>query len=425
MTDFNLLNILLEERNPAFTRDELTREVWDAIDEKQKQLQKDVFGALGDELLDITKEKAEVMGYEHLTVPRTICGAGNGKLPANVLIVNMSSSLMCPSFYFGICTIKNGACYAQRDENRLTVNVLPNRWQTDLMHTQMLQQYKNGNKKPMDDYFSLIEMYINVANAYCKRSIKKDLENLKQKKAKKGKELTQEEREKIISKYEKYKITDVRLNETGDFQCQLAVDLWTDFAKKIQKRYGIKTHAYTARNLDFSRASQVMAVNASHGGIELGDVDERKYKAVDDKIYNSLKGGDKVVDGQPVLGVRGKKNKIYYYKCPCSDGLSACGDCRVCYDRNKTGVPYTIYVRYHGITAAKGLKKLFTKEEIQRVVEKLYANGWMTDDEYRSWSRKKNQERLDTLSRNITDRRKDTRKYTRKKKSTKKKSGKK
>ena len=255
--------LLTEEDNPAYnitnrSKSKSLDDIWSVIERKQEALQKDIFGTLGDEILDITRVKAKKMGYKHLMVPKTVCRAGNKKLPSNVLIINMSSSLMCPSFYLGICTIKNGACYAQRDENRLTKNVLPNRWSTDLMHTQMLQMYKKGRKKPMRDYFNLVETYIQLGNAYSASQAKRDVEEMEQRL---GRKLKKEEKQTVKLLYDKYKIRDVRLNETGDFQCQLAVDLWAKFAKKIKKKYGITTHAYTARNLDFSKAYKAMAVN--------------------------------------------------------------------------------------------------------------------------------------------------------------------
>ena len=402
-------NIISEEDNPAFDRSSKTvssslEDIWNVIDNKQEELQKDIFGALEDEILDITKEKAKSMGYDYLRVPRKICTAGNKKLPPSVLIINMSSSLMCPSFYLGICTVKSGACYAQTGENRRTTNVLPNRWQTDLMHTQMLQMYKKGDKKPMRDYFNIIETYIQLRGLSPRgTSMSTLVRNAVNDIKKRGEEITEEEIEGLHKHFKKYEISDVRLNETGDFQCQLAVDLWAKFAEKIRKKYGIKTHTYTARNLDFSKASKVMAVNTSHDGINVGDEKERKFRVVNDAKYDSLEGGDEVNNGQPKLGF---KNGKYFYKCPCSGDSTECGDCRVCYDRNKTGVPYTIYVKYHGMTAANGLKSLFTKDEVKNVIEKLYKNGWITEEEYQSWSSERNQKRLDKLSRDITDKRK-------------------
>jgi hypothetical protein len=351
-----------------------------------------VFGELGDALTDITAEKAKSMGDEHLRVPNTICNAGNSKLPPSVLIINMSSSLMCPSFYLGICTITDGRCYAQQSENQHSNSVLPNRWQTDLMHTQMLQQYKSGNKNPMKKYFGLVEMYIQLGNAYATKLARAAIKKLEREEKR---VLSKEERAKIDSSFDRYRISDIRLNETGDFHCQLAVDLWSKFADKIKRKYGINTHAYTARNLDFSDASKHMSINASHSGINMGDEPERRFRAVPEDFYNSLTEGTEVKDRQPILGYNGH---VFFYKCPCGNDESMCDRCGVCFDRNRTGRPYTIFVKYHGMKKANGLKNLFTKREVEGVMDKLYKNGWVTDDEYRSWASDKNQRFLDDLS---------------------------
>ena len=396
--------IILEAENIAYNRSYANepnlKAIWNAIDRKQKILQDEVFGELSEKIYDITVEKAKSMGEKFMEVPKNICNAGNDKLPSSVLIVNMSSSLMCPSYYLGICTITNGACYAQRQENRLTNNVLPQRWKTDLMHTQMLQQYQHGNKKPMRDYFSLIETYIQLGNAYSENLFKKETERMQ---LKLGRNLTEEEKNFLRIQQSENKITDVRINETGDFQCQLAVNLWAKFADKIKRKYGINTHAYTARNLDFSKVSDKIAINPSHEGINLGNTLPRMFKAVGDKFYNSLEGGDSVKDRQPVLGMANGK---YFYKCPCGKGETHCDQCGVCFAQNKTGKPYTIYVKYHGMGAAKGLKNLFKKEEVENVIEKLYKNGWITEEEYSSYNSPKNQKILDKTSKNIDNKRK-------------------
>ena len=394
-------NLLITEvENIAYKRNNANepnlKAIWAAIDRKQKILQDEVFGELSEKIYDITVEKAKSMGEEFMEVPRNICNAGNDKLPSSVLIINMSSSLMCPSYYLGLCTITNGACYAQRAENQYSAknksSVLTNRWKSDLMHTQMLQQYQHGNKKPMRDYFSLIETYIQLGNAYSENLYKKEYEKMR---LKLGRDLTQEEKKFLRIQQSENKITDVRINETGDFQCQLAVNLWAKFADKIKKKYGINTHAYTARNLDFSKAVDSMAINPSHKGINLGNAQPRMFTAVSDKFYNNLEGGDQVKDKQPILGeINGK----YFYKCPCSKGESHCDLCGVCFDKNKTGKAYTIYVKYHGLTAANGFKNLFKKDEIENVIEKLYQNGWITEEEYQSYLSPKNQKKLNSLS---------------------------
>ena len=400
--------IISEAENFAYNRNNANepnlKAIWSAIDRKQKILQDEVFGELSEKIYDITVEKAKSMGEEFMEVPKNICNAGNDKLPSSVLIINMSSSLMCPSYYLGICTITNGACYAQRAENQYSAkdksSVLTNRWKTDLMHTQMLQQYQHGNKKPMKDYFNLIETYIQLGNAYSENFYKKEYKKMQMRL---GRELTPEEKNFLRIQQSENKITDIRLNETGDFQCQLAVNLWGKFADKIKKKYGINTHAYTARNLDFSNVSKSIAINPSHEGINLGDAKPRMFKAVGDKFYNSLAGGDKVENRQPVLGV---VNGKYFYKCPCSRGETHCDMCGVCFDKNKTGKPYTIYVKYHGLVAANGFKNLFKKDEVEKVIEKLHENGWITEKEYQSYISPKNQNFLDSISKKIDKQRK-------------------
>lgn len=400
--------IISEAENLAYNRNNANepnlKAIWGAIDRKQKMLQDEVFGELSEKIYDITVEKAKSMGEEFMEVPKNICNAGNDKLPSSVLIINMSSSLMCPSYYLGICTITNGACYAQRAENQYSAkdksSVLTNRWKTDLMHTQMLQQYQHGNKKPMKDYFNLIETYIQLGNAYSENLYKKEYQKMQMRL---GRELTPEEKNFLRIQQSENKITDIRLNETGDFQCQLAVNLWGKFADKIKKKYGINTHAYTARNLDFSNVSKSIAINPSHEGINLGDAKPRMFKAVGDKFYDSLEGGDKVENRQPVLGV---VNGKYFYKCPCSRGETHCDMCGVCFDKNKTGKPYTIYVKYHGLVAANGFKNLFKKDEVEKVIEKLYENGWITEKEYQSYISPKNQNFLDSISKKIDKQRK-------------------
>lgn len=400
--------IISEAENFAYNRNNANepnlKAIWDAIDRKQKILQDEVFGELSEKIYDITVEKAKSMGEEFMEVPKNICNAGNDKLPSSVLIINMSSSLMCPSYYLGICTITNGACYAQRAENQYSAkdksSVLTNRWKTDLMHTQMLQQYQHGNKKPMKDYFNLIETYIQLGNAYSENLYKKEYQKMQMRL---GRELTPEEKNFLRIQQSENKITDIRINETGDFQCQLAVNLWGKFADKIKKKYGINTHAYTARNLDFSNVSKSIAINPSHEGINLGDAKPRMFKAVGDKFYDSLEGGDKVENRQPVLGV---VNGKYFYKCPCSRGETHCDMCGVCFDKNKTGKPYTIYVKYHGLVAANGFKNLFKKDEVEKVIEKLHENGWITEKEYQSYISPKNQNFLDSISKKINKQRK-------------------
>lgn len=391
-----IINSINEERNKAYNRSSATegmKKIWDIIDKKQKKLYDMVFGDLGDKLDELTMEKAKLMGEEYLNIPEVICGAGNDKLPENVLIVNMSSSLMCPSFYLGLCQIKGGACYAQRAENQYTNNVLPQRFKTDLMHTQMLRQYQNGNKNPMKEYFRIVELYIHLANKYATDECNNVIKFLEKKM---GRKLSNEERNIISIEHSKNKITDVRLNETGDFHCQLAVDLWSKFAKKIKQKYGINTHAYTARNLDFSEASKNININYSHKGEYDSEYQKpRYYMALTDGQYNKLENVPVDENSQPVLGPKYKGK--YYYKCPCTASETKCDMCGVCFNKNKTGEEYIIYTTIHGNKNAQGLVNGFTIPQMKPVVNQLHDIGWTNEKE----KGKEENENLKNYSKNV------------------------
>lgn len=393
--------LLKEDKNPYYHErkadgDNL-RQLWDAIKKKQKQLYQETFNDLD----ELTMAKAEMMGNDKLGIPKVIALAGNAKVPANVLMINITSALACPSYYLGLCTIKNGACYAQRGENQYP-NSRNRSMQSDLMNTELLRKYQKGNKKPMRDYFSLVEMYIQIGNAASKNVYAKTIESLRRR----GKEITPQVEETVRDISEEYKITDIRLNEAGDFPCQLSVDLWVKFAKKIGSKYGINVHAYTARNLDFSNRPSNFSVLPSHEGINIGKEPNRRFHAVNDNLYDSLKGGDTVDENhQPILGDRNGKK---FYKCPCGEGEPHCDMCRVCFNRNRTGVPYTIFVRYHGLTAANGLKYLFKKDEIDKTIQIAIEKGWVTPQEAESYYSPKNVKNLDAVSNKIEKQRNNT-----------------
>jgi hypothetical protein len=397
-----IINKLFEDDNPAFSRSNAKKyngvsELWELIDKKQKELHNAVFGELGDKLDSLTIEKSKLMGKQYLSIPNVMCHAGNQKLPENVLIINMSSSLMCPSFYLGLCRITNGACYAQRAENQYTTTVMPQRFQTDLMHTQMLTQYQKGNKDPMRQYFRLIELYIQLANKYATEECRNIISNTESKLRRK---LTKEEKDFVTMINSKNKITDVRLNETGDFHCQLAVNLWAKFAKKIKRKYGIDTHAYTARNLDFSKASNYINMNYSHEGeYDNENVKPRFFRAVKDAYYNNLPETGIDENFQPILGTNEKGEK--YYKCPCGQDESACDKCGVCFKKNTTGCEYTIFVKYHGLKNASGLKSAYTRNEIKPIVDMYKQNGWTTEKEAEKSDSNQTKEKLDIFSKNV------------------------
>ena len=391
--------VLFEDKHPYYVYKDRKlgnlADLWNAILKKQQMLCDEVFS----ELDEMTREKANLMGQENLLIPRVMFSAGNTKVPQNILMINITSALLCPSYYLGICTIREGACYAQRDENQYN-NTRYRNAKTDLMNTELLRKYQKGNKKPMRDYFSLVEMYIQIGNAAATNIYRKSINSLKNK----GIEITPEIESMVLEKSNKYKISGIRLNESGDFPCQLSVNLWSKFAKKVGNKYGIKVHAYTARNLDFSKTPDNFSVLPSHGGINIGNEPKRMFCAVTDEKYDSLIGGNQVGPGyQPILGTHNGKK---FYKCPCGEGQPHCDDCRVCFSKNKTGVPYTIFVRYHGLTAANGLKHLFKKDEVENTINLAIKNGWTTPQEIDSYNSERNVERLNKVSNNIAKLRK-------------------
>jgi hypothetical protein len=158
----------------------------------------------------------------------------------------------------------------------------------------------------------------------------------------------------------------------------LAVNLWAKFAKKIKRKYGIDTHAYTARNLDFSKASNYINMNYSHEGeYDNENVKPRFFRAVKDAYYNNLPETGIDENFQPILGTNEKGEK--YYKCPCGQDESACDKCGVCFKKNTTGCEYTIFVKYHGLKNASGLKSAYTRNEIKPIVDMYKRKGWTTE----------------------------------------------
>ena len=397
----NRLFLMNEEESPWYEPNNAKKgtnlkTLWGKIKEKQQQLFDETFNDID----ELTRKKANLFGSQHLKVPRVIAIAGNSKLPENVLMVNITAAVACPSYFMGMCQIEHGACYAMRDENQYD-GARYRSFNTDLLNTELLRKYQKGNKKPMRDYFRLIEMYINIANAAAKNYYRDAIQKIMM--ANGGEEPSREEMLTIMKMADAIKIKQIRLNERGDFPCQLSVDLWSDFANKLGKKYGIQVNAYTARDLDFSNVSDNMAIMPSRQDINIGDEPYRKFKAVTDEFYDKLIGGNKVrKDGQPVLGKR--ENGELFYKCPCTSLKSTCNICQVCFNKNKTGVPYTIYVRYHGLKNANGMKNLFTNDEMKEIMDKYQDENWTSERENNMrQSRKQN---LDNYSQKVLNQRK-------------------
>lgn len=391
----DFLAMLNEEENRYYSRkdnfngNESLKQLWAKIEQKQTELQQMLYN----ELDEFTRAKLKLFNVESPIVPETLVTAGNAKLPSDVLIINITSPLACPSYHLGLCVIKDGACYAQRGHNQYD-GARERGFNTDIMMTQMLQQYKKGNKLPMKKYYNLVEMYLNVGNLVAKQTYRDSIKYL----INNGVELTDSVKETAKMIADRYKIKVIRLNEAGDFPCQLSVNLWFNFAKKVGKKYGIQVNTYSARLLDFSKKPENFSILPSREGINIGDEPYRTFMAVPDTLYNSKQGGDKVdyKTHQPILGQ--EENGRYFFKCPCEKDKPQCDSCRVCFNRNETGVPYTIYVKYHGYRAANGLKNLFTQDEIKRSLKQSIKNGWITPEELKIANSKGTRKRLGDVS---------------------------
>jgi hypothetical protein len=394
---------ICEDSNPAFERKKgMHPEIvkcWKEIDEAQNRLQELLYGKeLETHLDELTMAKVKAMGKMLgfntsqasrflLKVPSTLFHAGNSKLPKNVLIVNMSSALMCPAFYNGTCKIKKGACYAMALENQYSTidmekkgdSAMSHRFRTDVMYTRMLDMYERDDNSALRLYFDIIKKYIRLSHKYGDIITEKTINDVKT--TMQG-VMTPEMENTLRMVGESYKIKDVRLNESGDFQCQLAVDVWGAFSKELKAEFGIDTHAYTARLLDYTGVKDDIAINASHDNVNTGD-NKRKFICCKEATFNSLEGGEGLKSfGVPNLGVRETRNGTeYFYKCPCSySNEDVCGTCGVCYKKNNTGVPYTIYITQHG-SELSSIKNLFSKKQLGSVMKAANKKGWNTPEE--------------------------------------------
>ena len=425
ITEAQLRKILFnEESNPYYDRKGSSKQpnlqkIWNLIDQKQEDLQNTLFG-LNKDIDELTKTKAKLYGLkrEDIKIPIKLVNVGNKKLPKNVLYINLTSALACPSYYLGLCLIRQGSCYAQRDENQYD-NTREKNISYDMMSTELLRRYEKGDKEPMKKFFRLIELYLQIGNAGAKNVFRKNLKVLENKLRRKIEVGSNEWNTlKIIAN--QYRITDIRLNASGDFPCQLAFDLWNKFAKKVGQKYHIYVHAYTARQLDYSNRNEYMSVMPSRKDINIGNEPYRRFWVVSDEKYDSFKGdGETEGYGVPILRYDNSMN-IWYYKCRCSKESDECGNCGVCYRRNNTGKPYTIIVRYHGQNNANGLKSAFTQDEIKKCIQQSIKLGWITPQEVASYNSQDTQTKNANYSEKIISQRKNAEERKTKKKEKKK-----
>lgn len=157
---------------------------------------------------------------------------GNSKLPAETLIINLTSAQNCPSEKLGFCKCAN-VCYAKKCERIYKAYLNKN-----LTLEKLIQSWT------IADWKDILRVYIQNAH----KSIKY-----------------------------------VRLNEAGDFPSQEMVNIFNELSNWLYGTFNIKTYCYTAReDLDFSNV--YFAVNASNENIKAN----RYFLCTDKQIFDNL-----------------------------------------------------------------------------------------------------------------------------------------
>lgn len=157
---------------------------------------------------------------------------GNSKLPAETLIINLTSAQNCPSEKLGFCKCAN-VCYAKKCERIYKAYLNKNLTLEKLVKSWSINNWKD-----------ILKVYI-------------------------------ENSPKTI----KY----IRLNEAGDFPSQEVVNMFNELSKWLYETFNIKTYCYTAReDLDFSNVC--FAVNASNKNIKAN----RYFLCTDKQVFDNL-----------------------------------------------------------------------------------------------------------------------------------------
>lgn len=157
---------------------------------------------------------------------------GNSKLPAETLIINLTSAQNCPSEKLGFCKCAN-VCYAKKCERIYKAYLNKNLTLEKLVKSWSINNWKD-----------ILKVYI-------------------------------ENSPKTI----KY----IRLNEAGDFPSQEVVNMFNELSNWLYGTFNIKTYCYTAReDLDFSNV--YFAVNASNKNIKAN----RYFLCTDKQVFDNL-----------------------------------------------------------------------------------------------------------------------------------------
>lgn len=205
---------------------------------------------------------------------------GNHKLPENTLIINMTSAWNCPSIEKGECPLGN-VCYARRGEG-----------QYQQLQIRNLRNQFTFKELGVKDILKLVETYIEQAP--------------------------------VRIKY-------IRMSEDGDFPDQETVNFCDKLAGHLYKKYGIKTTAYTHRQLDYS-GLQYMQIDASDYRIKTGD---RYFIAIPKQYYDMIPEGLHLEPYETSIPKQVVNTQNGTWKCICD-----CRKCSFCYQtKEENGEP--------------------------------------------------------------------------------------
>lgn len=196
---------------------------------------------------------------------------GNQKLPESTMIVNLTSAWNCPSIEQGDCSFGK-TCYARRSEYKPAP-------QLRNLRMQNAYQYLTGK-----EILQLLEAYIEGAPV---------------------------------------RIKNIRISEDGDFPDQQTVDFCDKIAGHLEAKYGIKTVAYTARNLDYSNVKN-MIINASNYKIQNAT---RYFKAIPVKQWEKVPEGLVLEPYDAGIPQQVLNTQNGTFKCHCD-----CRKCNFCYN---------------------------------------------------------------------------------------------
>lgn len=306
-----------------------------------------------------------------LDMPNNPFTYGNAKLPSSSLIVNFTSAHRCPAW--NECLVKY-ACYARTSEHGYKDLFAKNKRLSVMWEG---SKYDDNIKREM---FNVIRLYIvglrALVTAYNKQMAatgnkkyqKYTQADLYEIITTQGFSALPEEVKNILKNgystaggAKIKKITDIRLNEEGDFIGQWLLDAVDEFAGEL-KEIDISVAAYTCRNLNFEGIKNII-INASKGNIgtdangNTASAIARRFYAVPPEVYNSMDetyaaqiDGNGNPVGEPTmptyvanpqlfgdnkgrivpfpqpLYIDGKATGQYYYKCPCGRGKHSSND---------------------------------------------------------------------------------------------------